>query len=113
MSISVIYLANRFLYRLFRFFYDWYAGSAVFAWRAFRGFLLSFDDVLAVRVMLLNLFQPLYQDYTSLGYVLGFIFRVLRIALGVVIYPVFLLIALTLYLLWASIPLYIIYLGFG
>jgi hypothetical protein len=111
MNFSVAYLMHRALYRVYRFFYDWFIRSFLFTWKAFRAYIRSFEDVLAVRIQLRNLFQPLYQDYTVLGYVLGFIFRVMRVFMGVILYPIFLGVAVALYLIWVAIPFYIFYLG--
>ena len=38
-----------------------------------------------------NLFQPLYKDYSMIGYVLGFLFRIARLAIATVVYAILLI----------------------
>lgn len=74
--------------------------------------LEKFDRSLALRITLKNLFTPLYQDRTPVGYILGFIFRVLRVVVGAVIYFVVIVAGIAIYVIWAAIPIYVIVKGF-
>lgn len=87
----------------------WYRGGTRVFWDQTIRILGNFDRTLAVLVTLRHLFQPLYQDRTIIGYILGFIFRVLRVFIGVVIYLVVTLGALALYVAWVLVPPYILY----
>jgi len=110
---SLIYLADRFLYRLFAFLRHWYL-DAFFNYAEFIvKFLAKIDRLFAVRINFYHLFHPLYQDYTILGYILGFIFRSGRIIIGSIIYIFLIVLAILLYLIWAIIPLWIVWKGMG
>lgn len=111
MNFSLLYLGHRALYRLRRFLADWYGGGFLFTWHLVRGLLADLDRTLAFRITIQNLFQPLYQDFTVLGYILGFIFRVLRVAIGLLLYPIVVGLGALGYLLWASAPILILYAG--
>lgn len=69
------------------------------------------DRRLALRITLRYLFKPLYQDYTILGYILGFVFRSGRILIASILYLIIVLAATAIYLAWAFIPIIIIALG--
>lgn len=109
---SVLYLATRFLNRLIQFLYDWYAGSFLsLAHRALAVFLYL-DRSLALRVTLGHMFEPLYQDRSVAGHILGFIFRTIRVILALAIYFVIAVIFVAVYVLWAAIPVALIYVAF-
>jgi hypothetical protein len=55
------------------------------------------------------MFEPLYQDRSFAGHILGFIFRAIRVVVAFVIYFVIAVIFVAVYLLWAAIPLILIY----
>lgn len=71
------------------------------------------DQSLAVKVTARYFFKPLYQDYSILGYILGFIFRSVRLFAGGFVYLLVILCATAVYILWAGLPVYIIARGFG
>jgi hypothetical protein len=105
----IAYLFNRLFYRLTELFRHWYVNS----FRLYSHFIISLlerlDRILAVKITLKHLSEPLYQDRSVIGYLLGFIFRSLRLLIGGVVYLIFITVAVILYLLWLSIPAYIIY----
>lgn len=108
MSFSLIYLLNRFFYRLFDFFHHWYAdGSKVF-FNYFFSFLERLDQRFAVKITLRYFFHPLYGDYTIIGRILGVFFRSARIIIGTAVYLFFAVIFLIIYLLWLLVPVIII-----
>ncbi len=105
MDFSLVYLTNRFFHRIFEFVGNWYIGGF---YRASRGLMLilrGMDQTLAVRVTLLNFDKPLYGDYTTMGRVLGFIFRIFRLLFAFVLYGIFILLGVSAYLFWALLPL--------
>ena len=113
MNFSAVYLIHRCFDRIRQFMAHWYIGGFIAVWNWVHAALTTLDETLAFRITLQNLFQPLYQDFTVIGYVLGFIFRVIRVAIGLLLYPVVVGGGAVAYLLWASIPLIIIYTGFA
>ncbi|MCX6702433.1 MAG: hypothetical protein NTW60_01020 [Candidatus Wolfebacteria bacterium] len=71
--------------------------------------LEEIDRTIAFRVTLKNIFQPLYQDRSFIGYLLGFIFRGLRLIFGGIFYAVIISFAIAIFIVWAAIPVFIIY----
>lgn len=109
MTSILVYLGNRFFYRFREFLRHWYKDGFFFFSRRLINFLERLDRYFALKVTLRYLFQPLYQNYTFIGYVLGFIFRGIRVGLAGFIYFLIILVWLVFYLFWAFIPLGIIY----
>lgn len=112
MPFSLAYATERFLYRIFAFFHDWYVGG----FRAIGGrvviVLESMDRTWALGITLRNILKPLYGDQSFIGLILGFLFRLGRVFVAGSLYLVVVSIGLCVYLAWASIPLYIIFKGF-
>ncbi len=69
----------------------------------------SLDKIFALKITWRFLFKPLYQDHSIIGYVLGFVFRSLRLMIGGIIYLFVIIIAAAMFIIWAAIPLYIIF----
>lgn len=113
MSFSLVYLVQRFVYRIYEFVRHWYVGGFLAIARRTLAVLESLDQTLALWVTFRYLFRPLYQDYSVIGYVLGFIFRVFRLFMGSLVYLVIISVAAAIYLLWAGLPLYIVAKGFS
>ena len=111
-GFSLFYLIRQFFFRIFRFLRHWYVDSFVFIWHKFLGFLERLDRVFAVKITMRHWLEPLYQDKTIVGYILGFIFRTLRVFFGGFFYIFIFLIAIGVYLAWILIPLILIYLFF-
>jgi len=109
MGISLIYLLNQAGYRVLEFFRHWYVGGFLTASHLSLNVLERFDRIFAFKITLKNLFQPLYQDYSVIGYLWGFVFRSFRLIAGSIVYGALVLISVTLYLIWVAIPIYIIY----
>lgn len=108
-GISIVYILNRYLFRIYYFLYHWYArGFRKIANRAIN-YLEKLDYSFALRINLKNIFQPLFQDYSIVGYVLGFISRFIRVVTASIIYVVFIVLCVFLYLAWAAIPIFAIY----
>ncbi|MFZ5392029.1 MAG: hypothetical protein ACOZAR_02430 [Patescibacteria group bacterium] len=62
----------------------------------------------AISIMAKHIFEPLYQDYTYAGRVIGFFIRSGRIILGLIVEFIFLLIIGLIMILWVLLPLIII-----
>jgi len=106
---AAIYIINRFLFRFIEFWRHWYAGSFKFGSNIFISFLENLDKSVALKITAKNIFQPLYQDRSFIGYVLGFIFRSVRLFFGGIFYLIVAAIALVIYLFWLAIPILVIY----
>ncbi|TSC81657.1 MAG: Uncharacterized protein G01um101419_777 [Parcubacteria group bacterium Gr01-1014_19] len=112
MNIAGIYLLNQLFYRIYSFLIHWYWGGFQFFSGKTLRILERLDRSLALKVSLRYWLKPLYQDYSFLGHVLGFIFRTGRILAAILIYSVICLAVFILYAFWAMFPFYIIYKGF-
>lgn len=108
-EISPIYLLRHAVYRIVEFFRHWYIHGFLRAGDWTIGFLERLDKWFALRITLKNIFKPLYQDYSFIGYIWGFIFRSARLFAGGIIYIVIILAAIGLYAIWAALPIFIIY----
>ncbi|PIR87299.1 MAG: hypothetical protein COU11_00935 [Candidatus Harrisonbacteria bacterium CG10_big_fil_rev_8_21_14_0_10_49_15] len=113
MNFSVVYLIHRFFYRIWKFAYNWYAGGFLNISHVAIGLFERLDTFFAFEVTLRNITQPLYQDKTILGYILGIIFRVLRVLVGALVYVLLSLLTIAVYLFWAFLPILITIEGFG
>ena len=108
MDIFLIYLFDRFIYRISHFIRHWYIDGFMAYSRFVIARLEDMDQSIAFKVTLRNLFQPMYQERNIIGYVLGFIFRSIRLVIGGVVYATVIIIAGALFLVWAAIPTYIV-----
>lgn len=108
-SVSLVYIFKLFLKRILDFFKHWYIDGFLKAVIWTYGILESLDKKLALRITFKNWFQPLYQDYSFIGYLWGFIFRTARIILSLLIYGFLIIVAVLLFLFWISAPIFVIY----
>ena len=108
MDFAFIYLIQRFFYRFFGFFRNWYVDGSRFIGHAFISVLTEMDKSFAVEITLRHFFEPLYKDYSIVGRVLGIIFRSIRVIIGSVIYFLVAIAFLFFFLLWISIPVILI-----
>jgi hypothetical protein len=85
-----------------------------FPQRVIRNFfdqIYLWDKNLKVKANLRNLTKPLYGDYTIVGYLIAFPYRVLRIFLGLLIYFFIFIFYLFFLLAWLFLPIFL--LGYG
>ncbi|MDP1629748.1 MAG: hypothetical protein Q8L57_03960 [bacterium] len=101
------YLISRLFLGVYQFFYDWYVGGFYAFWRRVYIIFKSWDREIAFRPTLRHWFQPLFQDYTVLGYILGFLFRTGRIIVGGAGALVIFGVSVIIYFIWVLIPAYI------
>ena len=106
---ALTYLSKKFLYRIFDFLRHWYWYSTRIYSNRVLNFLETVDYRLAWEITFRNLFQPLYGDYTLIGYALGFVFRSTRLFVGSIIYFFLFVFAFALYLIWAAFPPYVVF----
>lgn len=109
MAYLPIYLLTRFVYRLQEFLEHWYVGGFKVISHKAVAFLEELDRTFALQITLRYIFEPLYQDRTVLGYILGFIFRSGRIILAFIIYLIVITFFAAAFLAWALFLPYIIY----
>lgn len=109
MNFTAVYLIERFFYRIFEFLRHWYIKSI----RMYFGFIIncfeSMDRVFAWKITAKNIFKPLYGDYSFVGYVFGFLFRITRLVVTTVVYICVFFIAVFLYVLWFLVPPFLLY----
>lgn len=67
------------------------------------------NNELSLTLNLRLLFTPLYNDYTKLGRLLGFVYRVLKMFFGVWVLLLFIAALLSLILIWYLLPFLVIY----
>ena len=87
----------------------------VFVPRYFLSLLFRYinyiDNKLAITVMIEYFFVPLFGDTTILGFVLGFVFRLIRITFGIVVLFVFLINYFIVLIFWVIAPAIFLYHG--
>ncbi len=109
MNTALIYVSSHILSRVFLFFRHWYYDGLLmylgFGYAVFR----RIDKRVALLITARYFFTPLYQDYSIIGYIFGFLFRSIRLSIGILIYGLLLPPFLLLYVVWAGVPLFIIF----
>lgn len=108
-GISIVYIFKRFFFRIYYFLYHWYVRGFQKTANWTMNQLEKFDYAFAVKINLQNIFQPLYQDYSFLGYVLGFILRSFRILVAMVFYISFSIVCFLGFMVWAATPIFAVY----
>lgn len=107
-NFTLGYLVYRFFFRITAFLHHWYIdGSRTFL-RAWLTFLTNLESTLALRITLFHLSEPLYKDYSLVGRIIGPIFRLFRVVLGLVLYAAVSLIFMLVYLFWILLPPYLL-----
>ncbi len=106
---GVLYLVTRFFNRLVQFLRHWYVDSFMVLSHLAVNTFEFLDRSFALRVTLRHIFEPLYQDRTVAGHILGFIFRLARIILGLAVYAALLIVFVAAYVLWAVALIVLIY----
>jgi hypothetical protein len=109
MPAALIYIVSQAFYRMGDFFKHWYIDSARAIAHKTLVILGSFDQRLALRVTAEHFFDPLYQDHSIIGHVLGVVFRSGRILIAVCIYALVTAVALFVYIAWAGLLTYALY----
>ncbi len=112
MNFALIYPFRRAFYRLSEFFHHWYVDGSRFLLHHIVSIYESMDETFAVKITLQHFFEPLYKDYSVIGRILGIVFRTLRASLGTAVYLVCGAFFLSVYLVWVSAPLVIIFYAF-
>jgi hypothetical protein len=104
------YLLHRFFYRIFDFIRHWYVGGSRVIAHEFISTLETADKSFAVKITISHFFEPLYKDYSVIGRILGFIFRLVRVAIGLVVYIVIAIGFALIYIIWVLVlPILILF----
>jgi hypothetical protein len=106
---AVTYIFYRAFHRFTEFFHHWYVRSFILWTHGVLTLLENLDQTFAVAITWRHFGEPLYQDRSIVGYVLGFIFRSARILIGGAIYTVIIVAAALLYLGWCAVLPYVVY----
>jgi hypothetical protein len=109
MDFALVYLLQRFFYRIFEFFHHWYIDGSRAIARHFMKALTNADRSLALKITIQHFFEPLYKDYSVVGRILGVIFRTFRILIGLVAYVFLAAFFLLIYFIWIAIPALTLY----
>lgn len=104
-----LYVLWRLYFSIVYFLKDWYLDSFKWAIHRLFGVLEKLDKTFALKITVRHFFEPLYGDRTFVGYVMGFLWRTLRVQLAVFIYLVIVAGFFVIYLVWISIPPYLLY----
>lgn len=73
----------------------------------------ALDRVLAIKIMFQTICQPLYGDYSTVGRIIGPMFRAARILIALPIFAAYFITASALWLAWLAIPPYLILRAIG
>lgn len=86
------------------FFKFWYIAGPVWFWRQNWQMIGNFESVFATRAMLQHISEPIFQDYTRAGRVIGVVVRILRTILGLIFYVVVMAIFTIAAAIWLIAP---------
>ena len=104
MGAALTYVGRRAVYRIAEFLRHWYIKSAKIYFNFVLERLERLDYFFAWRITARHLFQPLYRDYSLVGYALGFFFRSGRLFVASAVYVVLFAFALGCYVIWLIFP---------
>ncbi len=85
----------------------WYIDSFYTIYDTLVRTIKKLDRKWALKITLQHFFQPLYQDYTWTGYIMGVGLRLFRVVLASITYTFVLVIFIASYLAWCLVPIWI------
>ncbi|TSC96122.1 MAG: Uncharacterized protein Athens071426_496 [Parcubacteria group bacterium Athens0714_26] len=109
MNVSVVYLFSRFLHRIIDFTRHWYVDGLLNFMDWTYGLLERFDRFFAFKINVKKWTEPIYQDYSFIGRILGIIFRTVRIFMALIFYAIFILAVAVVFLAWSAVPIFVVY----
>ncbi len=101
------YIANlpmKIMGGIISFFSFWYVRSSKAFWNKEILFIKGIERDIGVLINLKLVFQPIFGDYSYMGRVIGPIFRLGRVFVGLFIVLVSIIIVLVIYLIWILLP---------
>ncbi len=93
------------LFYLWSFLVHWYFNGGKVALHLLVRSLEFFDSFFAIRETASNIFVPLYQDYSIVGYIISLPTRLLLVTISSIIYLSLSVICLVLFTIWALLPI--------
>ena len=111
MDFALVYIAHRFIYRVFDFFHHWYVDGSRFFLLRFLTVFAGLEQSFAVRATFAHFFEPLYKDYSAVGRILGIPFRAGRVFIAGAFYILFAVAFAVLYILWLLTPVLLLMLA--
>jgi hypothetical protein len=102
------YLVSEVFRRPLVFLKRWYVDASKRFWARVIEESASIDRIFAIKIMFRTLTQPLYGDYTIIGRIIGPIFRLSRIVLALPVFAAYFSAALTIWIIWITLPLYLV-----
>ena len=103
-----VYLFRQAAYGFVSFFEHWYARGFRTWWNFVAHSVSQFDHSFGWRVTGAHLFEPLYKDFSAVGYIIGIPFRIARFFIGLLFYALFLFVSAAIFLIWLCAPAYIV-----
>ncbi len=104
----LVYIFRQAAFGLLSFFEHWYVRGFRVWWNFVAHSISQFDRSYGWRVTGAHLFEPLYKDFSAVGYLLGVPFRIGRFFAGLLFYVLFLFVSATIFLVWLCVPAYLI-----
>lgn len=93
-----------------RHFFVWlFVETPLGLFHAWQSTAANFESEIAVVATLKNITQPLFQDYTREGRIIGILLRFVRVIIGALLQVIILGLFIVLLALWLILPFYIIY----
>lgn len=86
------------------FFKFWYIFGPVWFWQENWRVIGNFESVFATRAMLQHISEPIFQDYTRAGRIIGVLVRILRTVIGLVFYAGVIIVFIIIASLWLIAP---------
>ncbi len=107
--MAIWYFVRSLAFSIVFFLKHWYLDGFFAVVRYVGSLLHALEKNLALKINLYFIFEPLYQERNIYGYVIGFVYRSMKLFFGGLLYAVIVLCGVAAYVLWALIPLYSIY----
>ena len=97
-------LPINFVKGIINFFSFWYLTSSKSFWHKEIDFIKGIERDIGVFINLKLMFQPIFGDYSYMGRVIGPIFRISRVLIGISIMSASISVVITIYLIWIILP---------
>jgi len=89
---------------MFGFFYIWYVQSSKSFWTKEISFLKQVERDIGIKINLRLIAEPIYGDYSYLGRVIGPLFRLVRVLVGLLIVGTSFVLIILAYIVWVILP---------
>ncbi|MFH0951964.1 MAG: hypothetical protein V1838_02110 [Patescibacteria group bacterium] len=111
---NIFYRATTFIFRelifdIFRFPLWWYGRGTANAARFVGGEMADWSNRLSLRILLRNMFKPMYGDYTRSGRAISFMVRIVMFIVKFIVFMLWSVLMAALFILWLALPIAIVY----